>query len=77
MALDNDLDEIFDSNLSYSSDDDDDDIDYLYHELHDSLVKAKKELKLKIVENKSFLEKIKLLEKENHDLNLLAEQLLS
>ena len=61
---------VFDSNLSYSSDDDDD-IDDLYHELYDSLVRVKKELKLKTVENESLFEKTKLLEKEIHDLNFL------
>ena len=67
MALDDEITEVFDSNLSCSSDDDnDDDIDDVYHELYDSLVRTKKELKLKIVENESLLKKIKSLEKENH-----------
>ena len=74
IALDNEIDEVFNSNLSCFSDHDD--INDLYHELYDSLVRAKKELKLKTIENESFLEKIKLLEKENHDLTLLVEQLL-
>ena len=54
----------------------DDDINGLYHDLYDSLVRAKKKLKLKVTKNESLLEKIKILEK-NHDLNLLAKQLLS
>ena len=48
------MNEVFDSNLSCSSDDDDD-IDDLYHELYDSLVRAKKDLKLKLVENDSLV----------------------
>ena len=75
MALDNDINQAFDSNLSCSSDNEDD-IDDLYHELYDSLIKAKKEVKSKIVENELILDKIKYLEKLNHDLNLLVEQLL-
>ena len=63
--------------MGSDSEDGDDDLDDLYHELYDSLVRAKKELKLKIVENESLLQKIKCLEKENHDSNLLVEQLLS
>ena len=43
MALD-EINEVYDSNLSYFSDDDE--IDDLYNELYDSLTKAKKELKL-------------------------------
>ena len=59
MVLNDEIIEVFVSNLSCSSDDDDDDddIDYLYHELYNSLVRAKKELKLKIVENESLIEK--------------------
>ena len=76
MAFDDEITEVFDSNLSYSNDDDNE-IGYLYNELSDSLVKAKKELKLKIIENESLLEKVKSLEKEYHDLNLLVQQLLS
>ena len=76
MALDLESNEVFDSNFSCFSDNDDD-MDDLYHELYDSLVKVNKEFKLKIVENKSLLEKIKCLENENHDFNLLVEQLLS
>ena len=67
----NEVTKVFDSNLSCSSDDDE--IDDLYHGLYDSLVRAKKELKLKIAKNESLLEKIKCLEKENHDLNLHVE----
>ena len=72
IALDDEMTKAFDSNLSCSSDNDGE-IDDLYHELYDSLVKAKKDLKLKIVKNESLIEKIKSLEKENHDLNLLAK----
>ena len=75
MTLDNDINEVYCSNLSYFSDDDD--IDNLYHELYDSLVKVKKDLKLKIAKNDVLFEKIILPEKENHDLNVLVEQLLS
>ena len=72
MALDQDPSEVFDSKFSTSSDDEDD-IDDLYHELYDSLVKAKKDLKSKIVEIDSLVQKVNSLEKENHDLNLLIE----
>ena len=79
VALDDDIIEVFNSNLSYFSDDDDDDdddeINDLYHELYDSLVRVKKNLRLKIA--KSLIKKIKSLEKENYDLNLLIEQPLS
>ena len=44
-ALNDEIIEVFDLNLSYSSDDDND-IDYLYHKLYDSLIRAKKDLKL-------------------------------
>ena len=44
MALDQDPSEVCDSNILISSDDEDD-IDDLYHELYDSLVRAKKDLK--------------------------------
>ena len=50
MAFDDEVTEVFDSNLSCFSDNDDD-IDDLYHELYDSLVKAKNELKSKFVKN--------------------------
>ena len=65
--------------LNYDDDDDDDDIYDLYHELYDSLIRVKKDLKLKTIKNESLLEKkkFKLLEKENCDLTLLAKQLLS
>ena len=43
---------------SSDDDDDDDDVDDLYNELYDSLVRVEKELKSKIVENKSLLEKV-------------------
>ena len=69
MAFD---DKVIDSNISCSSDDDDE-IDYLNHKLYDSLIKAKKDLKLIIGENESLLEKIKSLEKENHDLKVLVD----
>ena len=45
--------------------------------MYDSLIRTKKELKLKIFENESLLKKVKCLENENHDLNVLVEQLLS
>ena len=82
MALEDESNEVFDSNLSYSSDDDDDDdddddMDDLYHKLYDSLVRAKKELKLKILENEYLLGKVRCLENENHDLNLMVKQLLT
>ena len=48
----------------------------MYHELYDSPVKAKKNLKSKIVENDTLYEKIKHLEKENHDLNMFPKELL-
>ena len=57
MALDNEIDEVYDSNLSYSSDDDK--IDNLYHELYHSIVKAKKDLKSKMAKNVILHEKIK------------------
>ena len=46
MAFDNEIDEVYDLNLSCSSDYDE--INDLYHELYDSLVKVKKYLKCKI-----------------------------
>ena len=55
MAFDDEITEVFNSNLSCFSDDDDDDVDDFYHKLYDSLVRAKKELKLKIVENESLV----------------------
>ena len=77
MALNDEMIKVFDSNISFFNDDDDEEIDDLYHDLYDSLVRVMKDLKLKIDENESFIQKIKSLEKENHDLNLLVEQLLS
>ena len=76
MALDEEINEVYDSNSSYSSDDDNN-IDDLYQELYESLVRAKKDLNKKIVENNLLIEKLKSCEKENHDLNLLVEQLLT
>ena len=70
MALNNDIDEVYDLNLSYSNDDD---IEDLYHKSYNSLVKAKKDLKSKIAKNDVLFEKIKHLKKENHDLNVLIE----
>ena len=61
MALDNDINEVYESNLSCSNDDD---IDYFYHELYDSLVKAKRDLKSKIAKNDVLFEKIDQLDKE-------------
>ena len=75
MALDNKINKVYDSNLSCSNDDDE--INYLYHELYDSLVKEKKDLKSKIAKNDMLHEKIKQFEKENHVLNMLVKQLLS
>ena len=75
MAFNDDIDKV-ESNLSCSSNDDDE-VDDLYHELYDALVRVKKELKTKHAEIDLLNEKIKSLEKENHDLNLLVEQLLS
>ena len=58
MAFDNDIDKVYDSNLSCFNDDDD--IDDLHHELYDSLVKARKDLKLKkITKNDVLFKKIK------------------
>ena len=54
MALDLDSIEVLDSNLSSSSDNEGD-IDDLYHELSESLVRAKKQLKSKIVESESLV----------------------
>ena len=76
MILDQDPSDLFDFNFSTSSNDEDD-IDDLYHELYDSLVRAKKKLKSKIVEINSLVQKVDSLEKENHNLNLLIEQLLT
>ena len=45
--------------------------------MYDSLVKPKKDLKQKIVENELLIEKLKPCENETHDLNLLVEQLLT
>ena len=73
-AFENDINEVFDSNFSYSSDDD---IDDLYHELYDSLVRVNEELKTNISKIELILDKIKQSKKENHDLNLFIEQLLS
>ena len=76
MAFDDEANEVLDFNLSCSSNDDDD-MDGLYLELYDSLVRGKKELKLKIIENESLLEMVRCLENDNHGLNLLVEQLLT
>ena len=46
MTLDNEIDDVYNSNLSCSNNDDD--IDDLYNKLYGSLVKAKKDLKSKI-----------------------------
>ena len=69
MALNDEIITTFDSNFPCSSDDND--IDYLYHKLYDSLVRFKKGIKMKMAKNESLTQKIKCLEKENHDLNLL------
>ena len=64
MVFDNEINEVFDSKLSCFSDYND--IDDLYHELYDSLVKAKKYLKNKLVKNTLLHKKLKQLKKENH-----------
>ena len=74
IALDDDKNEVYDSNLSYSSKDDE--IENLYNELYDSFIKENKDLKSKIA-NQLLLDKINQLEKENYDLNVLAEKLLT
>ena len=51
-------------------------IDDLYIELYDSLVKVKKDLKNKLAKDSLLRERIKQLEKENHDLNTLVERLM-
>ena len=66
------INEAYDSSLSYSSDDDE--IDYFYNELYGSLIKARKDLKEKLIENTLLHERINQLEKENHDLNTLVER---
>ena len=71
MEIDDDIIELYDSNLSYSRDWDE--IKDLYNELYDSLVKHKKELKNTLAKNKSLLEKINVLEKENNDRNTLIK----
>ena len=58
MALDDKINEVFDPNLSCSSDDDVDEIDDLSHKLYDSLVRAKNDLKLKITKNELLIKKI-------------------
>ena len=60
--------------MSYSSDDDE--INDLYNEMYDSPLKAKKDLKNSFAKNLKLHERIKLLEKENIDLNILIETLL-
>ena len=77
MGFDDGVNKVFNLNFSCSNDDDDDDIDILYHEIYDSLVKVKKELKLKAIENESLLKKVKCLKNENLNLNVLVEQLFS
>ena len=74
MAVDNEIYEVHDPNLSCSSDDDE--IDDLYNELYDSVVKEKKDLKTKLAKNALLHEKVKQLGKGNHDLNMLSEILL-
>ena len=75
MALGDETNEAYDSNLSCSSDDDE--IDELYNELYYSLVMAKKDLKNKLDENALLHGKFKQLEKQNYDLNILAKINLS
>ena len=57
MALDNEFNEVYDSKHSYFSDDDDD-IDDLYYELYDSLVKTKKDLNKKLLKMTCCLRKL-------------------
>ena len=57
MAFDNDINELYDSSFSCFSYDDE--IYVLYNELYDSLVKVKKDLKNKLVENTMLHERIK------------------
>ena len=71
IALDDEITKVFNMNLSYFSDDDG--IDDLYHELYESLIRAKKDSKMKTIENESLLKKNKFLEKEKYNLNLLVE----
>ena len=52
MVLD-DINKVYDFNLSYFSDDDE--IDYLYNELYDLSVKAKKYLKSKLAKINYFM----------------------
>ena len=61
MALNSEFDEVYDSSLSCSSNDDD--IDHLYHELYNTLIKEKIDLKSKIAKNDVLINKIKQLEK--------------
>ena len=49
MEFDNKIDEVYNSNLSCSSDNKE--IDYLYIELYESLVKVKKDLKNELAKN--------------------------
>ena len=62
IAFDDEIDEVYNSNLSYFSYNDK--IDNLYNELYDSLVKAKKDFKNKLVENALLHENVKQLEKK-------------
>ena len=70
-----DINEVYDSNFSCLSDDDE--IDYLYNEVYDSLVKDKKYLKNSLTKKLQLHERIKLLEKENNDLKILVEKLIT
>ena len=56
MVFDNEIDEVYNSNLSCSNDEDE--MDDLYNQLYDSLVKAKKDLKNKIAEDALLHEKV-------------------
>ena len=62
MVFDNDMDKVYDSNLSCSNDDED--IGDLYNELYDSLIRTKKYLKSRITKNEVFIDKIKQFEKK-------------
>ena len=57
MTLDNEIYEIYDSNLLCSSDDNE--IEESCNELYDSLVKTKKDLKIKLAKNAMLHKKVK------------------
>lgn len=71
MAFRNNLKEIYDSSCSSSNDVD---IDYLYNELYDSLLKVKKELKSTNNKNKMLNEEIKMIMIENDMLSVMTKK---